>query len=107
VQGIDFATGDIDSLSTYLGAVLAGAVDLLFVELVPGEGVHWLRAPEDPVYLLDRPFLADLGERPLSQVADMLGWRARAASQLDAVARPCLRAAAVGPRPRPRRSSSP
>ena len=48
VQGIDFATGSIDSLNTYLAAVLAGAVDLLFVELVPGESAHWLRAPEDP-----------------------------------------------------------
>ena len=72
VQGIDFATGSIDSLSTYLEAVLAGALDLLFVELVPGEATHWLRAPEDPIYLLDRPFIADLGERPLGAVADML-----------------------------------
>jgi hypothetical protein len=72
VQGIDFATGSIDSLSTYLGAVLAGAADLLFVELVPGEAAHWLRAPEDPLYLLDQPFIADLGERPLGAVADML-----------------------------------
>jgi hypothetical protein len=72
VQGIDFATGSIDSLSDYLALVEAGLVDLLLVELVSGESVHWLRAPEDPVYLLDQPFLADLGVRPLSQVADML-----------------------------------
>jgi hypothetical protein len=72
VQGIDFATGTVDSLSDYLALVEAGLVDLLVVELVPGESAHWLRAPEDPVYLLDQRFLADLGERPLDEVADML-----------------------------------
>jgi len=72
VQSIDFATGNVDSLNSYLAGVLAGAADLLFVELVPGESPHWLRAPEDPLYLLDQPFLADLGERPLGGVVDML-----------------------------------
>ena len=73
VQSIDFATGGVDSLSSYLGTVLAGAADLLFVELAPSEPAHWLRAPEDPVYLLDRPLIADLGQRALGEVADMRG----------------------------------
>ncbi len=72
IQGIDFATGSVDSLRDYLGLVRAGAADLLFVELAPGEPAHWLRAPEDPLYLLDQPLIADLGQRPLGEVADML-----------------------------------
>ncbi|MBM4117710.1 hypothetical protein FJ251_08190 [bacterium] len=72
VQAIDFATGAVDSLASYLALVLGGVADLLFVELVPGESAHWLRAPEDPVYQNDQPLLVDLGVLPLAAVADML-----------------------------------
>ena len=72
VQAFDFATGTVDSLASYLELVLGGAADLLFVELVPGEGAHWLRAPEDPLYQSDQPLLADLGAQPLAAVADLL-----------------------------------
>ena len=46
--------------------------DLLFVELVVGEQEHWLRAPEDPVHVLDRLLIADVGEETLESVTDML-----------------------------------
>lgn len=72
VQAIDFATGTVDSLASYLALVLGGVADLLFVELVPGEGTHWLRAPEDPLHQSDQPLLADLGALPLDAVTDML-----------------------------------
>lgn len=72
IHGFDVAAGSVDSLSDYLGLVEAGAVDLLFVELAEGEAAHWLRAPEDPLYLLDRPLIADLGEQPLATIADLL-----------------------------------
>jgi len=72
VQAFDFATGAVDSLSDYLGLVLGGVADLLFVELVPGEAAHWLRAPEDPIYQSDQPLLADAGALPLEAIANLL-----------------------------------
>lgn len=72
VQAFDFATGTVDSLASYLALVLGGAADLLFAELVPSEGAHWLRPPEDPLYQNDQPLLADLGALPLDAVTDML-----------------------------------
>ncbi|MCB1164153.1 MAG: hypothetical protein R3C71_08410 [Candidatus Krumholzibacteriia bacterium] len=72
VQGMDFAAGQVDSLSGYLDLVMAGLADLVYVELEAGETEHWLRAPEDPGTLFDRVLIADLGERGIDTVADML-----------------------------------
>ncbi len=72
VESFDFTTGTLLDDHSYLDLVAAGVADLLFVELVPGETDHWLRAPEDPVHLLDRPLIADVGEEPLETVTDLL-----------------------------------
>ncbi len=72
VQALDFTSGSVESLLTYLEIVDAGVADLLFVELEVGEAEHWLRAPEDPLYQLDRYLIAGLGPMALEDVENML-----------------------------------
>lgn len=71
VQGFDFTTGQVDSLSAYATQVAAGATDLIFVELAADESEHWLRGLEDPLYELDRDLIDDLGDLPLADVIAM------------------------------------
>lgn len=72
VQAFDFSLGEVESLSTYAELVAAGVADLVFVELESGEPEHWLRAPEDPQYQLDRHLIVGLGPVALDEIDDML-----------------------------------
>lgn len=72
VEAFDFTGGALMNELGYLDLVAEGVADLLFVELVVGEQEHWLRAPEDPVHVLDRLLIADVGEETLESVTDML-----------------------------------
>ncbi len=69
VQGFDFAAGAVIDTTNYSELVLEGVVDLLFVELVPGESQHFLRAPEDQDYF-DRSLIYRFEDgRTIDQIA--------------------------------------
>ncbi len=72
VHSFDFSSGQVESLLTYMETVVAGVADLIFVELETDETEHWLRAPEDPQYQLDRNLIAGLGVMELNEIPDIL-----------------------------------